>query len=197
MHYSLFLMTNREEFDAVFLDLELPGIDGVSLLRALSRKTPIVVISASTDFAAESYGFDVVDYLVKPIEFSRFTKAVIKLKNAGSEPSLRAEKEQTALFLRDGSTIQRIDLEKLTHVEAQANYSRFHFADGKSVMGLITLRKLEEMLPDNFIRIHRSFIVNVMNIRQIDGTQLSLGNASISIGQSHRNSLLEKLKVIN
>ncbi|MEZ5326699.1 MAG: LytTR family DNA-binding domain-containing protein [Verrucomicrobiales bacterium] len=185
-----------EAFDAVFLDLELPGIDGVSLLKALPRKTPVVVISASTAFGADSYGFDVVDYLVKPLDFGRFAKAVIKLRNF--QPGAPGRPDQmTSLFLRDGSTIQRIDLAKLTHIEAQANYSRFMFENGESVMGLVALRKLEEMLPDQFIRIHRSYIINVTSIRQIDGAQLSVGNVKLPVGQSYRNSLLEKLKVIN
>ena len=185
-----------EAFDAVFLDLELPGVDGVSLLKALPRRTPVVVISASTAFGADSYGFDVVDYLVKPLEFARFAKAAVKLKNFRAEAPERTD-QVTALFLREGSTIQRIDLTQLTYIEAQANYSRFVFDNGDAVMSLVALRKLEEMLPGQFVRIHRSYIVNVTRIRQIEGVQLSLGQVTLPVGQSYRSSLLEKLKVIN
>ena len=185
-----------ESFDAVFLDLELPGVDGVSILKALPQKTPVVVISASSEFGADSYGFDVVDYLIKPLDFARFAKAFIKLKNlkvaapvSGSSPA--------AIFLREGATIQRIDLEKLTHIEAQANYSRFVFDSGDAVMSLVTLSKLVDMLPADFVRIHRSYIVNVRRIRHIEGTQVNLETTSLPIGQSYRTSLLEKLKVIN
>lgn len=185
-----------ESFDAVFLDLELPGLDGISLLKAMPKRTPVVVISASSEFGADSYGFDIVDYLLKPLDFARFAKAVVKLKNFQASPPGRSEAPE-ALFLRDGTTIQRIDLAKLSHIEAQANYSRFVLEDGGAVMGLVTLRKLEEMLPSAFIRIHRSFIVNAGRIRQIEGTQLSLGKTKLPIGQSYRSSLLEKLRVIN
>jgi two-component system LytT family response regulator len=187
-----------ESFDAVFLDLELPGIDGVSLLKALPRKTPVVVISASAEFGADSYDFDVVDYLVKPLDFGRFAKAVVKLKNARpAEPGRETQAHAQALFLREGTTIQRIDLTKLAYVEAQSNYSRFVFESDEAVMSLVTLRKLEAMLPPEFIRIHRSFIVNATCIRHIEGSLLRLEKVALPIGQSYRGRMLERLKVIN
>jgi len=185
-----------ESFDAVFLDLELPGMDGVSILGALPGDAPVVIISANPGFGADSYGFGVVDYLVKPIEFSRFAKAVVKLK-MGRRPPRETEDRAEAIFLRDGSTIQRIDLSKLAFIEAQSNYSLFVFYDGTSVMSLISLRRLEEMLPAKFIRIHRSFIVNCACILNIEGSKLTLPAKTLPVGQSYRENLLEKLKVIN
>ena len=188
-----------ESFDAVFLDLHLPGMDGISLLKALPVQTPVVVISASTDFGAESYHFDVVDYLVKPLEFSRFAKAVMKVKhrrtNASPEPAVEAT-EQT-LFLRDGATIQRIELSQLIYVEAQANYASFVFDVDKPVLSLLSLRKLEDMLPHHFVRIHRSYIVNKKCIRHLEGNQLNLGKVKLPIGQSYKDALLQKLNVVN
>lgn len=187
-----------DAFDAVFLDLELPGMDGVSLLKALPKQTPVVVISASPEFGADSYGFDVVDYLVKPLEFSRFAKSVIKLKQRRAAASAASTESATgSIFLREGSTIQRIDLTRLVYVEAQSNYALFVFDDGDTVMSLVSMRKLEDMLPQAFIRIHRSYIVNRTRIRHIDGSKLSLDAKSLPIGQSYREQLLEKLKVVN
>lgn len=183
-----------ERFDAVFLDLDLPGIDGISLLKALSQETQVVIISASAEFGAESYAFGIIDYLLKPLEFGRFAKAAIKLKKIRSSP---AEASAGSIFLRDGSTLQRIDLAKLVYIEAQANYSRFVFEGGDAIMGLITLRKLESMLPSNFVRTHRSYIANLAQIRNVDGTQLSFDGTKLPIGQSYRAGLLDRLKVIN
>lgn len=184
-----------DSFDAVFLDLQLPGIDGVSLLKALSRDTPVIIISADDQFGAESYHFDVVDYLVKPFEFSRFAKAVLKLKNRFSESSPSPEE---ALFLKDNTTIHRIDLTRLRYIESQGNYASFVFEDAKPILSLITLSKLLTLLPDHFVRIHRSYIVNLHAIRQIDGNQLDPGTGQkLPIGKSHRDDLHEKLKIIN
>ena len=187
-----------EKFDAVFLDLHLPGMDGISLLKALPDQTAVIVISASSDFGAESYGFGVVDYMVKPLEFGRFAKAAVKLKQRDfARRDVPRSENKDALFLRDGNTIQRIDLTELVYIEAQANYASFVFEHAKPVMSLLSLRRLEEMLPGQFVRIHRSYIVNATRIRQIEGPQLSLGQVTLPVGQSYRSSLLEKLKVIN
>lgn len=183
-----------QSFDAVFLDLQLPGIDGVSLLKALPGDTAVIIISANADFGAESYQFDVVDYLVKPLEFSRFTKAVLKLKNRAPGESPPPEE---SLFLKDNTTIHRIDLARLLYIEAQGNYASFVFQTDKPIMALVTLSKLATLLPPHFIRTHRSYIVNLRSIRQIEGNQLDLGTAKLPIGKSHRDNLHEKLKVIN
>lgn len=184
-----------DSFDAVFLDLQLPGIDGVSLLKALSRDTPVVIISADDKFGAESYQFEVVDYLVKPFEFSRFAKAVLKLKNRSSEAPASTE---DALFLKDNTTIHRIDLARLHYIESQGNYASFVFEEAKPILSLITLSKLLTLLPDHFVRIHRSYIVNLHAIRQIDGNQLDPGTGQkLPIGKSHRDELHEKLRIIN
>jgi DNA-binding LytR/AlgR family response regulator len=194
---ALHLLT-ADRFDAVFLDLELPGVDGISLLKALPAGTPVVVISASSEFGAESYGFDVVDYLVKPLEFARFARAVFKLKNMQStESEFSPEQDGEALFLRDGGVIQRIDCRQLAYVEAQANYASFVFASGESKLCLVSLRKLEDILPAHFIRIHRSYIVNLKQIQHIEGNKLTLKSKSLPIGQSYRETLMEKLKLIN
>jgi DNA-binding LytR/AlgR family response regulator len=184
-----------EKFDAVFLDLQLPGIDGVSLLKALPRDTAVIIISANVDFGAESYQFDVVDYLIKPLEFSRFAKAVLKLKNRNTgEPAPPDE----ALFLKDNATIHRIDLARLLYIESQGNYASFIFEHDKPVMTLMTLSKLTTLLPPHFVRTHRSYIVNLRAIRQIEGNQLDLGTAQkLPIGKSHRDDLHEKIKIIN
>lgn len=184
-----------ESFDVVFLDLQLPGIDGVSLLKTLSKETAVIIVSADEAFGAESYQFDVVDYLVKPLEFSRFAKAVLKLKNRTLESSPTPE---DALFLKDNATIHRIDLSRLLFIESQGNYASFVFEDAKPVLSLITLSKLMTLLPEHFVRIHRSYIVNLRAIRRIEGNQLDPGNGQkLPIGKSHRDELHEKLKIIN
>jgi DNA-binding LytR/AlgR family response regulator len=183
-----------ETFDAVFLDLQLPGIDGVSLLKALPRNTSVVIVSANADFGAESYQFDVVDYLIKPLEFSRFAKAVLKLKNRAPD---EAAPQEEALFLKDNATIHRIDLARLLYIESQGNYASFIFEAEKPVMTLMTLSKLITLLPENFVRTHRSYIVNLRAIRQIEGNQLDLGMTKLPIGKSYRDDLHEKLKIIN
>lgn len=183
-----------ESFDAVFLDLELPGMDGPSLLRALPREVPVIVVSASKSFGADSYEFGIVDYLVKPIEFSRFAKAMVRLGERSSSSDDTTPRE---LFLRDGTTIQRIDLTELAYIQAKANYAEFVSTSGQTTMCLISMRRLEELLPDDFVRIHRSYLVSRQRIRRIEGNKVCLENSSLPIGQSYRTALLEKLGIAN
>lgn len=188
-----------QSLDAVFLDLELPGMDGVSLIKALPRQTAVVVISASADFGAASYGFDVVDYLVKPLDFARFARAVVKLKESRSASSASPSRDRAkdALFLREGNSIQRVDLSRIAYIEAQSNYALFVLNDGSSIMSLVSMRKLEKMLPEEFIRIHRSYMVNRARISNVEGSKLTVNGKALPIGQSYRDDLIEKLKVIN
>ncbi len=180
-----------ESFDAVFLDLDLPGIDGASLLESLPSRAPVVVISASDDFGAKSYDYGVVDYLVKPIAFPRFAKAVARLRS--KTPAPKADE----IFLREGSRIQRVELDKVCYVKAESNYASFVFEGGKSVMSLVSMRRLEELLPPDFLRIHRSYLVSRRHITQLEGTSLIIDRQPLPIGQSYRAALMDKLGVIN
>lgn len=187
-----------EEFDAVFLDLNLPGINGISLLESLPRELPIIIISATPDFGARSYDFGIIDYLVKPLEFERFAKAIGRL-HAVDTPKTKATPppENDAIYLRDGNQIQRIELSEVAYVQAQSNYSEFYFEDGRSIMSLISMLKLEELLPSDFIRIHRSYIVNRRCIQRIENNKVLVGKNHLPIGQSYRQQLPGKLGVIN
>jgi DNA-binding LytR/AlgR family response regulator len=203
-------------FDAVFLDLQMPGLDGESLLRAMPKGIPVVVVSASTEFGARSYDFDIADYLVKPLEFSRFFQAVKKLRERREteKPRSRASPasgpgsasapatgqmsgaETNEIFLKDGTRIRRIDLKRLLFVKAESNYVDFVTTD-QSVMALMSLKKAEEMLPPDFIRIHRSYLVNKNQITSIEDGCVVIGKHKLPISQSHRDELMSRLKIVS
>lgn len=183
-----------ETFDVVFLDLDLPGVDGVSLLHALPTRMPVVVVSASPDFGAESYDFGIIDYLVKPFDFPRFAKAMARVTAARPQGAISVD---GVIFLRDGTSIQRIDLHKVEHVQAQSNYVSFILDNGQTIMSLVSMAKLETILPDDFLRIHRSYIVSRKRITRIEGSKAIVGKLSLPIGDSYRALLLERLGVIN
>ena len=189
-------------FDAVFLDLQMPGLDGESLLRAMPKGIPVVVISASTEFGARSYDFDIADYLVKPLEFPRFFQAVKKVRErmqrekptetpAAPAPSAEAEE----IFIKDGTRIRRLDLKRLLFVKAESNYVDFVTAD-QSVLTLMSMKKAEEMLPPDFIRIHRSYLVNKNQITRIEDGCVFVGKHKLPISQSYRDDLIARLKIV-
>jgi len=188
-------LTNHS-FDVVFLDLNLPQLDGKSILETITDKLSVIIISASTDFAAESYNYNVADYLVKPIAFPRFSKAIAKVKESWIQKN-RAAEAPSAIFLRDKGTIERINLTDLDYIEASGNYASFHFSNKKSLMRLMSLQKLSIFLPSNFLRVHRSFIVNLEAIQRIEGSSIIMGSHKIPVGKSYRAVLNERIQISN
>lgn len=181
------------KFDAVFLDLELPEVDGRQVLAAVPADLPVIVISCHTDFGAKSYDFNVVDYLVKPLEFSRFHRAWQKLTACmGARLSIDAG----AIVVRDGAKLVRIPLDRLLFFEAESNYTRLVCAD-RSLLALVSLKRLMETLPGGFWRVHRSYIVNARQIDQIEGTTIKIGAHKIPIGESYRESLFKRFAPVN
>ena len=182
--------------DALFLDVHMPGLDGPSLLRALPADLPVIVISASPDFAAASYDFGVVDYLIKPLEFARFARAwhrLLQRRRPGAPP---AAPEPPAIFVKDGTDIQRVDLDDLLFVKAEANYVDLVGAN-RSVLTLMSLKRIEELLPPHFVRVHRSYIVNSRRVDRFEDGILHLGRHRVPVGDSHRDDLLRRLQVLN
>jgi len=185
------------EFDLIFLDLHMPGLDGESLLRAMPRGLPVIVISASTEFAAQSYEFDVVDYLVKPLEFTRFCQALHKARQRiAAKSGGAAGKPEEEIFVKDGTRVQKVDLRRLLLIKAEANYVDF-IMEEQSVMSLMSMKRLEELLPDHFIRIHRSYMVNRNRISRIEDGHVVIGKHRVPIGDSYREEFLRRLKVAN
>ena len=189
--------------DAVFLDLDLPGLDGPSVLKALAGDIPVVVISASAEFGAASYEFRVADYLLKPLTFPRFAQAVTRLREAragrsGAVPAPAAPAgavDARDLFVKEGTKIVRVPLSQLLLVKAEANYVEFVLTEG-SVMSLMSMKKLEETLPQDFVRAHRSYMVNWRKISRIEDGVAVIGKHRVPVGESYREGLLARLPMI-
>ncbi len=190
----------EQDFDAVFLDLEMPEVDGVSVLKTIHPDIPVVVVSARSDFAAESYDYNVADYLVKPVEFARFHKALQRVqervKKEGPESRPAAPVEKGSLMVREGGKLVKVNLARLLFLKAESNYTQFVTAD-RSFLALVSLKQLEDALPAEFMRIQRSYIVNVKFIEVIDGPVVRVGTHVIPVGEAYRVALLERFTTVN
>ena len=194
---SALQLLTEGSLDAAFLDVEMPGLDGVGVLQALSSRVPVVVISASAEFAARSYDFRVSDYLLKPLEFPRFAQAVARLKESQAtarEPEA-ARVVTNDIFVKDGTRLVRIALDTVSFIRAEANYVEF-VHDGGTTLSLITLKRVEELLPDGFVRTHRSWIVNWRRISRIEDNNVVIGTHRIPVSDSFRESLIKTLPVL-
>jgi DNA-binding LytR/AlgR family response regulator len=180
--------------DLLFLDVEMPGMTGIELLRSLPYKPHVIIISASTEYAAESYDLAVTDYLIKPIkDYSRFLTAVNKaLTNTRKGPA----KQDDNFFVRIDSLLLRLNIEEILWIEAFGDYIKIQTADKVHTV-YATLKKVEEKITDKrFVRVHRSYIVNVTKITNIDPNNLEINKKIIPISGTYKEALLNRISIL-
>lgn len=188
--------------DILFLDIQMPHLTGIELLRTLKNPPAVVITTAHREFAIEGYELNVIDYLLKPVSFERFLKAVYKyelLKNpmqakiAAPVSSEKKNDSKAFIYIKSDKRMVRVMLSDLLYIEGLKDYVRVHTAQGP-IITYQTLTYFEEKLSnDQFIRIHRSYIVSLNHISAYSATQIEIGKISIPIGGSYAKDVFEKL----
>lgn len=188
--------------DLLFLDIQMPEISGIEFLRSLKSPPMVIFTTAHPNYAVEGFNLDAVDYLMKPISLDRFKKAVKKarelyqMKHQPVSFSLPAE-EDDHFFVKADQKLVKLRYDDIHYVEALADYVKIH-TNEKRIITLQTMKKMEERLPrDRFIRVHRSFIVRIGEIKSISGNKIELGEQQIPIGKNYKSSLYEYLYANN
>ncbi|MDE3741279.1 LytR/AlgR family response regulator transcription factor [Maribacter polysaccharolyticus] len=185
-----FEFMTKEPVDLVFLDINMPHISGISLSRMLPENVKVVFTTAYSEFAVESYEIQAVDYLLKPISLERFTKAMSRIL-PDSQPLVSTEKN--IILVKSGFETFRLEKASILYLEKDGNYMNYHCRDQK-IMTRETIREALVKLPKNFVRIHKSYIVNTEKIISFDANELNMGIQRIPISDTYRNSLFELLK---
>jgi DNA-binding LytR/AlgR family response regulator len=180
----------REKIDIIFLDITMPEIDGFGFLRMLDQPPPVIFTTAHSEFAVESYDYNAVDYLKKPIPFERFVRAVSKAAQwVENKVSLQPQKRSVELKI-DGE-MQSVALDKIVYVQSLGNYVKI-FMEKKSFLVQVTTKELEDILPKNmFLRIHKSFIVNRSRVTKVLDEELLLGDTSLPVGKTFKKYVRE------
>ncbi len=193
--------------DILFLDVQMPEITGITLLKILQKKPLVILTTAYSEYALEGYEHDVMDYLLKPITFERFLKAVEKaharLSNMQNTTVIQEKNINTTdniqpfIFVKDGTKLVKIKLSDILYVEGLKDYVTIHTRTQK-VVTLQRLKILEEELPENkFIRIHNSFIVAFEAIDAIEKEKVQIGSVFIPISDTYRKSFKEFIDISN
>jgi DNA-binding LytR/AlgR family response regulator len=186
-------LINSSSFDIIFLDFNLPDITGKGILEMISSNSCVIMITSNKAFGSESYDYDqVVDFLVKPIDFPRFFKAFQKAKNYISKTQEKASR----LFIKDGNKLVKVELEAVKYFKSEANYISV-VLDDKKILTLMALKDLQGKLPHYFQRVHRSYIVNLNKIDSINNDVVEIGEDHIPISQSYEKELLTKINLLN
>ena len=181
-----------QPIDLVFLDINMPKISGIDFVKSLSTKPMIIFTTAYPEYAVEGFELEAVDYLVKPIEFERFIKAVNKcmtLKNtATSTPPMET------LFIKSDRKLIKLALDDILYVQAYGDYIKIH-TPNKTILSKDKLSNIEQSLPQNtFIKVHRSYIVHLNAIDYLEGKHVKIKDAVIPISDSNMESLMSRLK---
>lgn len=179
--------------DILFLDVHLPKISGIDFLKNLPNPPKVILTTAFTEYALEGFELDVVDYLLKPFSFERFLKAISKIHRIAKNNNPIFH--QKYLFLRAQGIIQKVKIEDILYAEAKGGFILIHTKDNRFIANT-SLQEILARLGDNFIRCHKSFVINIIAITKIVGNTIKTDKESITIGRTYREKLLSKLKMI-
>lgn len=183
--------------DLVFLDIEMPGMSGIELLKSLPRKPLIIFTTSEKNYAAEAFELNVVDYLVKPVTMARLLQAVDKAREIldRKDSDIKAV-EHDHLFIRDNGILKKIQIDEVLYAEAMGDYIKI-YTPAKAYIVHITLKGFEENVPPGkFMRVHRSYIVALNKIESIENGVLNILNTPIPIAESYRSQLIRKIKLL-
>lgn len=186
--------------DLLFLDIHMPQLKGIDLLKILSHPPRVILTTAYAEYAVEGYDLDIVDYLLKPIQFERFLKAVgrafqhVRQGDEGQTPPVAEEaKKEAYIYLRADRKMVKVLLQDILYIESMKDYIKV-FTIGGTIITKQSITAMEAMLPENaFIRTHRSFIASVDKIRSFTSELIEIEKAEIPIGKLYRNSVLKAL----
>lgn len=188
----------NNQVDLIFLDINMPKITGIELLKSLQNPPKVIIISAHKEYAIEGFELDVVDYLLKPISFNRFLKAINKYKSAtqrvdSGERDIRNINNDNIISIRDNKKIHNIKLEDILYVESLREYIKIHTIHD-TIMVKCALSKIEDYLPLNsFIRIHKSYIVGINKVELFTATFVQINKKNIPIGRSFKSNVINVL----
>ena len=188
-----------EHIDLIFLDIHLPKISGIDFLKTMPNQPHVILTTAFSDYALESYEFSVVDYLLKPFSFQRFMKAVAKvpLKDSLEQRQTTVEnntqESRKELFIKSGYEHIKISIEDILYIQSDADYTEILVPNKKYLSSEPLRYWLENLNSNQFVRVHKSYIVNISKIEKIAGNQIYINNKTIiPIGRTFKDDFMKK-----
>jgi DNA-binding LytR/AlgR family response regulator len=188
-----FEVLHTEPIDIMFLDIQMPVISGIDFLRSLRKAPAVIITSAYPEFAVQGYELDVMDYLVKPVSFERFMKAVNKVIdriNVGTSATTETPARVDYMFVKSDQKLIKIKFTDIEYIEGMKDYVKI-FTPERMIVTLHTMKFFEANLPKEFLRIHKSYIINLDGIKSISGNEVEIRNQKLPIGSSYKENLMK------
>lgn len=196
-----FEILNKESIDLLFLDIKMPSITGIDFLKSLKNPPPTILTTAYRNYALESYDLDIVDYLLKPIIFDRFFKAVERYfrENPITPPPVPASKAAAVdafIIVKSGSKHHKIAANTILYIESLKDYIKIHTKDNRIVSKYKISEIEKELVAKYFLRVHRSYIVNISKVTAFTQHDIEIGAVEIPIGISYKGKVFEVLNKV-
>jgi DNA-binding LytR/AlgR family response regulator len=189
--------------DVLFLDVDMPELTGLELLRALPQPPAVVLCTAHAAHALDAFDLGVADYLLKPIRFERFVKTINRLQAGAlgapsavfTPPLLAPQPAADSIFLKTDAGTERVRFADLLFVEGYGNFVKCHLGSGRVLLTAETMKQMENQLPaGQFVRIHKSYLVNLPSVERLSGNVLLVGARALPVGSTYRQEVLRHLK---
>lgn len=179
--------------DLILLDIQMPKMNGLDFLKTMRNPPVTIITTAYPNFAVQSYEFNVIDYLIKPVPFERFVKAITKTRDYFKLIRGTENNHQPFFFIKCDSRIEKIRFDELIYVEAMQNYVMLHTTRNRFV-SYLTFKSVEEYLPaEDFLKVQKSFIVNLHHINNIEGNEISIADKKITISRGNKEDILNTI----
>lgn len=193
--FKVLQLLQQQAIDLVLLDIQMPELTGIQFMKIAGQQCKIIVTTAYPDYALDGYEFSITDYLLKPFSYERFCKAIEKLTENMLGPTNPTTSSDGYMFVKSEYKLVRVDFSQIRYIESLRDYVAIHTLNEGKLMTLDSLRNMEETLPaDNFVRVHKSFIVAINKIQYVERSRIVINDVYIPIGDSYQEKFFERIK---
>jgi DNA-binding LytR/AlgR family response regulator len=192
-------MLHQQVVDVIFLDIKMPKILGTEFLKNLSHPPKVIFVTAYHDYAVQGYELDAVDYLVKPVSFERFVKAIAKLKRMMGQETISQSNDykpnpEAFVYLKVDKHMQKVFVNEIIYIESWKDYIKLFLDRGKSMLVKQSISSIENLLSEHkFLRVHRSYLVSINKISGYNGLSVQVQSNEIPIGRLYKQAVMERL----
>ena len=189
---------NKENIDLIFLDINMPVLSGISFLKTLKNPPLVAFTTAYTEYALESYELNALDYLKKPFSFERFLKTIHKASDLLQPknivlPNVNEKNQVAFIYIKANKKTYKVNFKDILFIEGLGDYIKLHL-ENQHIVTNLTMKKIQDILPENdFLRIHKSFIISINKIQVIEGNLVQIGSNKLPIGNSYRQDFFSKI----